>query len=129
MSKNVWVQPQTVVQQFVANEYVAACTPGHEVYKFVCDAGGGADGDVYLDSNNNRRYDPFVDEELTDWILKTYHACNKSHYAESKKEFRPGFYRELGTLQFQPVMVWTEGDTNIHCTVDLNVINKEPTKS
>ena len=48
MTKNVWVQPQTVVQQFVANEAVSACGDSGTVYKFTCDAGGGESGTVYL---------------------------------------------------------------------------------
>lgn len=129
MTKNVWVQPQTAVQQFVANEYVAACTPGHEVYKFVCNAGGGASGNVYEDTNQNGRYDFGTDKELTGWILQSYHACNATHYAESKDEFFSGFYRQFLTADFVPVMIWTEGGTDIHCTTDLDVINQEPTKS
>ena len=38
--KRVWCRPQTVVQKFEANEYVAACGDSGTVYKFTCDAGG-----------------------------------------------------------------------------------------
>ena len=35
--KRVWCRPQTVVQKFEANEYVAACgDSGNKVYKFTC---------------------------------------------------------------------------------------------
>ena len=33
--KRVWCRPQTVVQKFEANEYVAACGDENKVYKFV----------------------------------------------------------------------------------------------
>ena len=35
-----WMEPVIEVQEFVANEYVAACESGM-VYKFTCDAPGG----------------------------------------------------------------------------------------
>ena len=35
-----WMEPVIKVQEFVANEYVAACESGM-VYKFTCDAPGG----------------------------------------------------------------------------------------
>ena len=41
-----WSRPQTVVQKFEANEYVAACGDENRVYKFQCTAGGGVTGTV-----------------------------------------------------------------------------------
>ena len=34
MEKKVWENPLTMVQQFVPNEYVAACGDENKVYKF-----------------------------------------------------------------------------------------------
>ena len=34
-----WMEPVIEVQEFVANEYVAACGDSGTVYKFKCDAG------------------------------------------------------------------------------------------
>ena len=34
-----WMEPVIEVQEFVANEYVAACGNSGKIYKFVCDAG------------------------------------------------------------------------------------------
>lgn len=138
MVKNVWVQPQTVVQQFMANEYVAACTPGHEVYKFTCDAGAGERGDVFVDGRN-----------LTNGRLRYYHACNLVHEALAKDEFQYGTlvlnggndehqyldwgdwgdwgdWKDYPTI---PVVVWTEGGSNVHCTTQLDITQTEPTKS
>ena len=36
-----WMEPVIEVQEFVANEYVAACGDSGTVYKFTCDAPGG----------------------------------------------------------------------------------------
>ena len=76
MTKNVWVQPQTVVQQFVANEAVSACGDENKVYKFTCEAGGGGNGTVYLDSNHDGKWNLLDDEILT---LAGYHACGATH--------------------------------------------------
>ena len=35
-----WVRPLTEVQNFVANEYVAACGDSGTTYKFTCNAPG-----------------------------------------------------------------------------------------
>ena len=36
--KKEWMEPVVEVQEFAANEYVAACGDSGKVYKFVCDA-------------------------------------------------------------------------------------------
>ena len=51
MEKRVWENPLTMVQQFVPNEYVAACGDSGTTYLFTCDAGGGRIGSVYLETN------------------------------------------------------------------------------
>ena len=52
MKKRVWENPLTMVQQFVPNEYVAACGDENKVYKFKCDAPVGLiQGWVYLETN------------------------------------------------------------------------------
>ena len=56
--KRVWCRPQTVVQKFEANEYVAACGDSGTVYKFTCDAGGGKSGTVYLETNGRPGFRP-----------------------------------------------------------------------
>ena len=129
MERKVWRRPRTEVQKFEANEYVAACHDWNTVYKFKCDAGGGASGNVYQDTNGNGEYDFLVDKELTGWILQSYHACGKEHEAPTDDEFFHGFYRPFGTLNYQQVIIWTDGGTNIHCTTNLNQDSWETAKS
>lgn len=130
MVKNVWVQPQTAVQQFVANEYVAACGDINKVYKFVCDAGGGTPGTVYQDSNHNGKWDLIGDKALTGYILPTYHACGEAHEAPVADEFLDGFYLP-NSNPFNPISVkiWTNNNTNIHCTTKINMSEWETAKS
>ena len=40
--KKAFDMPKIVVEQFVPNEYVAACGDQNKVYKFKCDAVGGS---------------------------------------------------------------------------------------
>ena len=130
MRKN-WMEPQIEVQQFMANEYVAACGDQNVIYKFQCDAGRleqwgiSWSGDVYVDSNNSGQLDS------GDTKLGSYHACNIKHDAEKKEEaFVNGFYVPDLTDRVIPVIIWrgAEGN-NIHCTTNLNMDSWETAKS
>lgn len=127
--KKTYVKPVMESETFVPQTYVAACGDENKVYKFVCDAGGGVSGNVYVDSNKNGRYDIFDDKELTGWILQSYHACGKTHEAPTDDEFLDGFYRPFMSLDFQKVKIWTDGGTNIHCTTNVHMETWETAKS
>lgn len=132
--KKEWIRPLTEVQLFVANEYVAACGDENEVYKFKCDAGGGVYGDVYKETNGVsglQKYPSLItmtraDENLTG-IFSSYHACDKTHEASTKDEFVNGYY-VVGD-EVTPVIIWTEGGTNVHCTTNLDMSTWQTAKS
>ena len=127
--KKTWEEPRILVQQFMPNEYVAACGDENKVYNFVCDAGGGTPGKVYKDSNNNGKLD-LRDEALTGHILETYHACGGTHSAPTDDEFIDGFYVPISNpLEVTKVIIWTDGGTNIHCTTNLDMKSWETEKS
>lgn len=137
MEKRVWECPLTQVQQFVPNEYVAACGDQNTVYNFVCTAGDGMHGDVYTKDGTN----------LTKGANYYYHACNATHSASTDDEFiegtlvfnggndRTGKY--VGFWPFGhyenyssvPVIIWTDNGTNVHCTTNLDMDTWETTKS
>ena len=120
--KKTWEEPRILVQQFMPNEYVAACGDENKVYNFVCDAGGGEEGKVYEDSNNNGKLDYLVDKPLTGRILLTYHACGETHSAPTNDEFIKGFYSpNSNPFKVTKVIIWTEHETNIHCTTNLKM--------
>ncbi len=140
MTKNVWVQPQTVVQQFVANEYVSACGDSGTTYLFTCDAGGGESGDVYLETNGEdglQTRGHFVQTGdnwwETKWVpadeyLSGYHACGTTHEASSTGAFLNGYYVRNGNST--PVIVWRGPyNDNTHCTTNLNKDDWETLKS
>ena len=131
--KKVWSRPLTVVQNFEANEYVAACGDKGTVYKFECNAGGGAKGDVFTSDGTNLTEDRFLNERY-------YYACNKKHEADKTDDFINGtFYYNDGNdrttdwfgtpYESIPVIIWTEGGTNVHCTTALDMSTWETSKS
>lgn len=134
MERRTWTRPLTEVQKFEANEYVAACHDWNTVYKFKCDAGGGAWGDVYTDDGTN----------LTQGKLHYYHACDATHEASTQDEFIRGYYIQnegndetrywtlFGGWKDYPktsVIIWTDGGTDVHCTTNLNQDSWETAKS
>lgn len=130
--KRAYVTPTMVGERFVANEYVAACG-GTEYgkYKFVCDAGGGAAGNVYVESNGTAGLQAFGinrDRCLTEGLGKYFYACNKTHEADTKDDFLNGYYVPLVGRK-QDVIIWTEGGRDVHCTTNLNRESWETTKS
>lgn len=133
--KRAYVRPTMVGERFVANEYVAACgDTEYGKYKFVCDAGGGARGDVYEETNGQpglqtgRGGDKCLTSGHTIFNYTYFHACNKTHEADTTDEFLNGYYVPYrGSAQ--DVIIWTEGGTNIHCTTNLKRDTWETTKS
>lgn len=138
--KPVYERPTMNVENFAANEFIAACGDSNVVYKFKCDAGGGEWGDVFLDSNKNNKLDS-GDLNLTSGKMHYYHACGATHEAPTEDEFPMGFYVENGgndklkasifgpKYDVIPVRVWTEHGDDVHATTKLNMNEWETAKS
>lgn len=130
MERKTWAMPQTIVQKFAANEYVAACHDINKVYKFKCDAGGGRSGSVYLETNGK----PGLQ---TGWggdrYLSGYHACGTTHEADTEDDFLDGYYVTsswFGGTKTTPVIVWRgPNNDNTHCTENLDMDSWETEKS
>lgn len=125
-------KPVLNVEHFTPNEFVAACHDENTVYKFKCTAGGGAKGDVYTSDGKN----------LTQGILRYYHACDATHEASTQDEFISGYYIKNGgndktrywswgwkDYEKIPVIIWTDGGTDVHCTTNLEMDTWETAKS
>lgn len=103
VQKKEWAIPQTFVQQFAANEYVAAC------WKINCNVPFGFG---YLDMNGNGQYDPFGDERLTPVEVQ---GCGTWHKGV---EGVPGdgpqanamWHPSLSWGEDYPVYYWRDGD-------------------
>lgn len=128
-----WMEPIIEVQEFVANEYVAACGDGGTVYKFNCNAGDQDLGpydypyEVYIDSNGDGKFD------RSDKYLSNYHACGATHEAPASDAFLSGFM--IDTRRYHddtplPVIIWRgEKGNNTHCTTDLDINSWTTAKS
>lgn len=121
--KKRWEEPKILVQQFMANEYVAACGVENKVYKFECNAGIDNPGyhyRVYLNDGS----------ELTG-IWSAYGPCGATHDASTKDEFLSGYMDDIYTDENDKiqVIIWTDGGTDIHCTKNLNMSSWVTAKS
>lgn len=140
MGRKVWRRPLTRVQQFEANEYVAACGDSGVVYNFVCDAGNGVWGSVYQETNGQpglqaggRNSDARI-STYSDFLgvpVSGYHACGTTHKAESDSGFYDGYYCARGnTKNPVSVIIWKgEHNDNVHCTTNLDQDSWETAKS
>lgn len=121
--KKAFDMPKIVVEQFVPNEYVAACgDTEYGVYKFRCDAPAGTL--YYYDSSGEAHY------------LGSYRPCGDTHEAEMSSEFPNGFVDRNGNRTEDPdeaVVVWIEplwyGGRDGHATTVLDRASWETAKS
>lgn len=131
-----WERPMVVVDTFAANEFVSSCGKNHKVYNFECNAG-----------NEYKHYDVFTSDgrNLTPGNGYrnggSYHPCHKTHQAEEDSGFIKGFMVDndgndqltydkwsfetwsLETYEYPKtdVIIWTNNNTNVHCTTNLNM--------
>ena len=138
--KKTWNEPKILVQQFVPNEYVAACGEENRVYKFSCDAGSKwKNYHVYLNGEDGIAHT----EDDIDWSarsgqMKPYSPCGTTHDAKVDSDFQSGYMYEYqegwfggGSNIGNPinVIVWTDNGTNTHCTTNLNMNSWTTAKS
>ncbi len=144
MERLVWAKPEMNEVTFAANEYVAACGDSGTVYKFICDAAGGAlyyykDLAVSYDANgnSNRPADwSSYDATRIGGTFSSYSPCDKTHEAESTDMFYWG-YVDRGGLgrngehdESETVIVWRgENGDNGHATAQLDMKSWETAKS
>ena len=132
MEGKVWRRPLTEVQKFEANEYVAACESG-TTYWFQCNAGSTVpfENTVYEETNGEPGLQTGRGGDR--YRSSTYHACDKLHEVREGETFLEGYVvQDMGWFQEDkviPVLIWTEGGTNTHCTTELHPENWEIAKS
>lgn len=126
-----WMEPIIEVQEFVANEYVAACGDGGTVYKFICDAPAGTlyyypESDGQIDGN-------YTGQEWTKRKLGSYHPCKAEHEASVTSDFYDGFVDRNYNRRQDPgegVIVWLGSkNDNGHATTKLDMNSWTTAKS
>lgn len=142
MMKATWTKPQAVVENFMANEYVAACGDSGVVYKFNCNAPAGT---VYY-YNNKTVGDGTIDGVYTGTGSATraggYHPCSKKHEADSTADFCDGFVDrnsngkcdsgEEAIIWLEYARNWFTGQLEVdnwHATAELDMSKWETAKS
>ena len=135
-------RPSMDVEQFMANEYIAACGDSNTIYKFECNAGKGypaetilgipvgasGQGEVWLETNGK----PGLQRWLFggDESLGGYHPCGEKHDASVKDGFLKGYYISDYKGEVEDVIVWRgEKGNNVHCTTNLDIDSWETAKS
>ena len=123
--KKRWIEPQILVQEFVPNEYVAACGDANRVYKFKCTADAGT---LYYYPQGDGTIDGIYTGNGRAMELGSYHPCGAEHEARVTDDFYDGY---VSTGSFEnwhwvekktPVIVWRgKNGRNGHATTNLNM--------
>lgn len=128
--KKEWLEPKIQVQQFTANEYVAACGDSGTVYKFECNAGIKDHSYAVKDSNGKPVW---ISGRYMNGVLSSYTPCGKTHEAESDSGFLTGYHLDDTSTYWKDekinVIIWTENNRNVHCTTNLDMSKWETAKS
>lgn len=120
--KKTWEEPKIMVQKFVANEYVAACGASGTVYNFVCDAGEKDTKYAVKDANGKvATISGYYMDGKNDW----YQPCEETHQAKSDSGFLTGFHLDDPKTKHVDerigVIIWTQNNTDVHCTTQLDM--------
>ena len=132
--KKAYVKPSMESETFVPNTYVAACESG-VTYWFKCDAGPESGwNEVWVESNGvpglqtRRSGRTPADTRRT----STYHACGTEHEVRGDENFLDGYVvvdHGWDADEVIPALIWTNHNTNTHCTTQLHPEEWEVAKS
>lgn len=135
--KKEYTSPLIICEEFQVDEYVAACGDSGTVYKFKCNAGRRDINYAVKDSNGNvatisgmymngggrlsfGRYGYY------------YNPCGETHEAESDSGFLTGYHLDNPKTPEDEnisVIIWTQNNTDVHCTTNLDMSSWETAKS
>lgn len=125
-----WMEPVIEVQEFVANEYVAACGDSGTVYKFECNAPRGS---LYYYPKGDGQIDGKYEGSGRQSFLGNYHPCGAKHDASVTDAFYDGFVDYNNNRRRDPdegVIVWLGPWNNDgHATTKLNMNSWATAKS
>ena len=133
--KKAFAMPKIVVEQFVPNEYVAACGESGKEYLFECNAGEGTTHTEYFMgypiSVTKYVWDVYTEDGELLTKRGLYGPCGQKHTAPSDSGFIRGYMDNYYTdeVEHVDVIIWTNNGTNVHCTTNLNMSEWETAKS
>lgn len=130
MEKKIWTRPMAEVEQFMANEYIAACGDENRVYKFVCDAPA---GNLYYYKSGDGTVDGTYTGDGSATLIGSYHPCDAKHEAATTNPFYDGFVDRNSNRKCdsgEEVIVWRgPRNNNGHATAQLDMDQWETAKS
>ena len=129
--KATWTKPLAEVEQFMANEYVAAsCGDQNTVYNFECDAPGGT---LYYYPVSDGKVDGVYTGNGDAVKLGSYTPCEAKHEASTTDDFYDGYITNRsmwGGTTTRQVIVWRgPRNDNGHATAELDMTKWETAKS
>lgn len=147
MEKKIYEKPVMQVEEFVANTYCDDCSDeSHTMVTYIFKCGNGLDNTHYYihDGNgnyqwiNNKWFGPAYDWDH--WPAYHYEKCPSYHEITLPKGQDPlnepdilsGYYLDkcfTDNIEKIPVVIWTDGGTNTHCTVELDPHQWQTVKS
>lgn len=119
--KKTWEEPKIMVQKFIPNEYVAACGDSGVVYNFECNAG--KKNKRYAVKNSNGKV-AIISKRYMNGLSAYYHPCGVTHKADSNSGFLKGYHLDdprTSEDENIEVIIWTDHDTDVHCTTQLDM--------
>ena len=139
-------RPSMDVEQFMANEYIAACGDSGTNYLFECNA---PKGDLYYFSKSDGVLDGIYNGNGGKKYIGGFSPCGKKHPTNSSNDFYEGFVDYNGNGTYDPnggtnrqgkktppesVIVWIERGffgsiKNAHATKNLDIDSWETAKS
>ncbi len=119
--KKTWEEPKIMVQKFIPNEYVATCGASGVVYNFECNAGKPYKHYAVKDANGKVAT---ISGSYMDGVWHYYSPCGEKHQAESNSGFLTGYHLDdpsTRTDENIKVIIWTQNNTDVHCTTRLDM--------
>lgn len=119
--KKIWEEPKILVQKFTPNEYVAACGDSGKTYFFECNAGEKNKKYAVKDASGQVAT---ISKMFMDGRRYYYNPCGETHEAPSDSGFLKGYHIDDVNTRVDeniPVIIWTQYNTNVHCTTNLSM--------
>lgn len=123
-TKRNYSAPKLEIELFTANHYIAACSDktGGVTYKFECNAGESYKQYAIHDASHNVATisGSYMDGGHRGFY---YHPCNQTHEASTDETFLTGYHLDDSRTNEDEnisVIIWTDNNTDVHCTTNLN---------
>lgn len=131
MKKRVYAKPVLESEAFVPQNYCKVCANDgiHREYLFECNAGN--KNSKYA-VKNSRGKAVTISGMYMNGRDYYYHPCGETHKAPTNSGFLTGYHiDDINTRGDEniAVIIWTDYNTDVHCTTNLNMNEWDTSKS